>query len=331
MVSRFRLFVMLMVVLVCRGVAQTDLQTPYKVCGPSHSASQGPCATPPKATFGSRSQVFRGCAAEQDPRRGRALACSRCGWKTVNIKITRSIGHGLDQEAIDAVGKWKFEPATLDGRPVPVEINVEVNFRLYGKSGEPVASPSPPLLARQDANTLFANAFSAQAMNDCGSAVPLAIRVTEMYPRHNAAWNLLGLCYLELDELQEAEDAFRRQIDVSPQSTFAYNNLGGLHARQRKFDMAIAQFRKQIEINPRDRYAHMNLGGSLRLNRSAIPSHTRIPARRPVDAGECRPTCWACAMLPGPRKTGFRCRRNRQGCCPDLNGTGMERTCLDAG
>ena len=122
----------------------------------------------------------------------------------------------------------------------------------------------------QDANTLFANASSAVAMNDCGSAIPLAIRVTGMYPQHTAAWNLLGLCYLELDELQKAEDAFKRQIEVSPQSTFAYNNLGRVYARQRKFDMAIAQFRKQIEINPRDRYAHMNLAGSLHSNRSAI-------------------------------------------------------------
>ncbi|MGA2992180.1 MAG: TonB family protein [Candidatus Korobacteraceae bacterium] len=48
-----------------------------------------------------------------------------------NIKIARSLGMGLDQKAIEAVRKWKFEPAKKDGSPVAVQINVEVNFRLY--------------------------------------------------------------------------------------------------------------------------------------------------------------------------------------------------------
>jgi periplasmic protein TonB len=48
-----------------------------------------------------------------------------------DVRIARSLGMGLDQKAIDAVRQWKFEPAMKDGRPVAVQINVEVNFRLY--------------------------------------------------------------------------------------------------------------------------------------------------------------------------------------------------------
>jgi len=48
-----------------------------------------------------------------------------------NIKVQRPLGMGLDQKAIEAVQHWKFEPATKDGTPVAVQINVEVNFRLY--------------------------------------------------------------------------------------------------------------------------------------------------------------------------------------------------------
>jgi outer membrane biosynthesis protein TonB len=32
---------------------------------------------------------------------------------------------------MEAVTTWKFEPATLNGEPVAVRINVEVTFRLY--------------------------------------------------------------------------------------------------------------------------------------------------------------------------------------------------------
>jgi len=37
---------------------------------------------------------------------------------------------GLSQVAIDAVGGWKFEPATFEGKPVPVLYNLTVNFKL---------------------------------------------------------------------------------------------------------------------------------------------------------------------------------------------------------
>ncbi|MFB3814450.1 MAG: energy transducer TonB [Terriglobales bacterium] len=48
-----------------------------------------------------------------------------------DIRIQRSIGMGLDEKAIEAVRRWRFEPGRKDGHPVPVQINVEVNFRLY--------------------------------------------------------------------------------------------------------------------------------------------------------------------------------------------------------
>ena len=50
--------------------------------------------------------------------------------KAVNIKVSKSLGLGLDQKAIEAVGKWRFKPGTKDGKPVPVIASVEVNFRL---------------------------------------------------------------------------------------------------------------------------------------------------------------------------------------------------------
>lgn len=51
--------------------------------------------------------------------------------KPRDVKVARSLGMGLDQKAIEAVKKWTFEPAMKDGKPVAVQINVEVNFRLY--------------------------------------------------------------------------------------------------------------------------------------------------------------------------------------------------------
>ena len=46
------------------------------------------------------------------------------------MKVTRSLGLGLDQKAIEAVAKWRFKPGLKDGKPVPVIATIEVNFRL---------------------------------------------------------------------------------------------------------------------------------------------------------------------------------------------------------
>jgi TonB family protein len=40
--------------------------------------------------------------------------------KTHDITVTRSLGHGLDEKAIEAVQKWKFIPAMKAGNPVAV-------------------------------------------------------------------------------------------------------------------------------------------------------------------------------------------------------------------
>jgi protein TonB len=46
------------------------------------------------------------------------------------IKVTRSLGLGLDQKAIEAVQKWRFNAGKKDGKSVAVIANIEVNFRL---------------------------------------------------------------------------------------------------------------------------------------------------------------------------------------------------------
>jgi protein TonB len=48
-----------------------------------------------------------------------------------NIRVVRGLGFGLDAKAISAVQQWRFQPSMKDGRPVNVQISVEVGFRLY--------------------------------------------------------------------------------------------------------------------------------------------------------------------------------------------------------
>ena len=48
-----------------------------------------------------------------------------------DIKVTQKLQYGLTEKAIEAARKWRFKPATLNGHPVAVQINIQMNFRLY--------------------------------------------------------------------------------------------------------------------------------------------------------------------------------------------------------
>ena len=50
--------------------------------------------------------------------------------KPERVHVLRHLGMGLDQKAVEAVKQYKFTPALLQGKPVPVQVNIEVNFRV---------------------------------------------------------------------------------------------------------------------------------------------------------------------------------------------------------
>jgi protein TonB len=47
--------------------------------------------------------------------------------KVVDARIVQSVPL-LDQAALDAVQQWQYEPATQNGKPVPVVMRVNVKF-----------------------------------------------------------------------------------------------------------------------------------------------------------------------------------------------------------
>lgn len=229
-----------------------------------------------------------------------------------NVKkaeVSKSLDPGLDEQAIEAVKRWTFHPAESNGKPVAVRIKVEVNFKLFGGPGnslpptvsaydeKPSAEPSSSeILSRQDLMRTYSEAYQAEATHEYRKSIALANQVAAKLPQHGEVWNLLGLDYLALGELPDAESAFLRQIEVNPRTLYAYNNLGRAYLSQKKYDEAAANFRKQIEINPQDAYAHTNLALALyQLSRyqdalasldkaaSITPSNSEIPFVR----GEC--------------------------------------------
>jgi len=61
--------------------------------------------------------------------------------KVGEVAVSRPIGFGLDESAVEAIRKAKFEPAIKDGKPVPVMLNLDVPFRIFSKMTNVHAPP----------------------------------------------------------------------------------------------------------------------------------------------------------------------------------------------
>jgi TonB family protein len=46
------------------------------------------------------------------------------------IRVVRSLGFGLDENAMEALKQWRFRPGMRNGMPVDISLNIEVNFNL---------------------------------------------------------------------------------------------------------------------------------------------------------------------------------------------------------
>ncbi len=51
--------------------------------------------------------------------------------RPTRIRVARGVGMGLDEKAVEAVRQYKFKPAMQNGKPVPVDLYIDVNFQIF--------------------------------------------------------------------------------------------------------------------------------------------------------------------------------------------------------
>jgi TonB family protein len=64
--------------------------------------------------------------------------------KPGEIAVARPIGFGLDENAVESIRKAEFAPAVKDGKPVPVLLDLVVQFRIYSKRTAVMGEPESP-------------------------------------------------------------------------------------------------------------------------------------------------------------------------------------------
>ncbi len=58
-----------------------------------------------------------------------------------DVRILKGLPSGLSEAVVDALRRWTFKPATLNGQPVQVIFNLTINFKLGIPAGAPERRP----------------------------------------------------------------------------------------------------------------------------------------------------------------------------------------------
>ena len=145
----------------------------------------------------------------------------------------------------------------------------------------------PQIPADATAAELYGAAYAMYDHRRDTQAVALGQAAVKVDPKHNAAWDLLGLAYQRMNRLDEAIEALRTQVAVRPLHDRAHSHLAGALRKAGRDAEAIAAYEKHLEFAPTDGQAFSDLGYLLldaERYGDAAARYERAAALKPTDA-----------------------------------------------
>lgn len=137
---------------------------------------------------------------------------------------------------------------------------------------------------------LYRKAAEAEAADQNKKAIELVKEIVVIDPDDFIAWAKLGSLFLDKNELDEAEKAFKKSIGLRADYTPALLNLGIIRAFQTKYVEAIDIFKQIIEKEPTNARAYRFLGEAYLQNRQGslgLETLDRALELNPVGMAEC--------------------------------------------
>lgn len=120
-----------------------------------------------------------------------------------------------------------------------------------------------------EASQLVTQAREAYARDDWVSTQQLAGRAVALNPSNVTSRLILGLAYMNMNSLDQAEAEFRQVLSVAKDdqnsSAWAHNNLGVVFQRRGRLDLAEREFRTALDLDPSNGQARVNLAMIKRL------------------------------------------------------------------
>lgn len=147
---------------------------------------------------------------------------------------------------------------------IPPELMEAEKLRAERKLDE--AMRACALFMNENCDHVPAIVLAAHIMLDAeryGVAHPLMVRATQLCPEESIVWNNLALCYVEMENREEAERCFIRALNRNPEDSNALANLAKLYNEMGEHQKAINCADRAILVNTRIPEARYNKGISL--------------------------------------------------------------------
>jgi len=85
------------------------------------------------------------------------------------------------------------------------------------------------------------------------------LQVLKMDPNNVVAWNNLGNAYRELNQLDDASQAYQKSIDLSSHYAYPQNGMGTVLVRQNRLHEAIPHFERALQLDPNFVEVYLNM------------------------------------------------------------------------
>jgi tetratricopeptide (TPR) repeat protein len=88
-------------------------------------------------------------------------------------------------------------------------------------------------------------------------------RATELAPDYSTAFNILGYAYRQNEAYNDAENAFKKYIELIPNDPNPYDSYAELLLKMGRFDEAITQYNKALSIDSNFINSHFGIAAAL--------------------------------------------------------------------
>ena len=142
-------------------------------------------------------------------------------------------------------------------------VNLRLEFKDRTEPARPAVVNAELLNVPKKALTHYEAAMELAKKNEHqGAIAELKLAITE-HPTFTQAFNELGVQYLKLNKLDEANEAFQGALKINPESFPALINRGIVNVMMKRFGEAVPVLRKALKNHEQSAVGHYFLGQAL--------------------------------------------------------------------
>jgi len=144
----------------------------------------------------------------------------------------------LEEGRIDLAKRHATKLVTFDSENPTARFALGIYYQDRGENEEAESHYRKSLKVRPDPNAMNNLAWLLQEKGELEEATSLASDAVQLMPSFASAWDTLGVCHLQAENYEEAEEAFETALDLIPQMPPALLHMLELFVKRGEIESA---------------------------------------------------------------------------------------------